>query len=115
MSNKGNSFGSVSVTSEYQATSTRNGFDGTALPTDRVLVTGPGTLGSVVILGAATGVINLYDATSSAQHTDYATTTIVAIPASLAAGTYTFDLVFKRGLMYEVVGTAPTSTITFRK
>jgi hypothetical protein len=111
-------YGSVSVTDEYQATSTRNAFDGTpngGISTGKVLCTGPCTLGSIVITGADVGVIEFYDATSTAQHTDYATTTLVSISASTAAGTYTFDLQASRGLLYRVVGTAPTTTITFRK
>lgn len=109
-------FGSVSQSSEYFATSTKNGVVGTtALANGAILTTGPGTLGSIVITGANTGVINFYDATSTLTNSQTGTTTLVAIPASLAAGTYTLDVQFSRGLVYEVIGTAPTSTITWRK
>ena len=105
--------GSVTQANEYNATST-NSHDGVALPTLTVIKAGGGALGSVVITGAAAGVINIYDATSTMTNTDWATATLATIPASTAAGTYTYDIVFHKGLMYELVGVAPTSTITWR-
>ncbi len=104
---------SVSRFAEYQGTTTR-AFNGTAMANLQLIQSGPGTLGSVVITGAGTGVINFYDATSTGPHSDYATTTIATFPASTAAGTYTFDVLFTRGLVYEIVGTAATSTVTYR-
>lgn len=102
--------GSVSVSNEYYATSTK-GVTGTAL-TDRMLKTNTsGALGSVVITGAAAGKIDLYDATST---TDSGKALLVTIPASTAAGTYTFDASFYRGLLLDVDATVPTSTITWR-
>lgn len=105
--------GSVTTGNEYMGTTTRQ-FNGTALSNASVLRTGTGSLGSVVITGAATGVINLYDATSTVTNTQYGTTTLATFPASVATGTYTFDVTYSRGLVYEVIGTAPTSTITFK-
>jgi len=105
--------GSVQVSSEYRATSTRD-FVGTALPNYSILKPTAGTLGSVVITGAAAGDMIFYDATSSAPNATFGSTTLVVIPASTAAGTYTFDLIFRRGLLYELTGTTPTSTITWR-
>lgn len=107
--------GSVSHSDEYISTTTRNSVTGVALATGQILALGQGTLGSVVITGAGAGTINLYDATSTITNSQYGTTTLVTIPASAAAGTYTFDIQFKRGLVYEFIGTAPTTTITFRK
>lgn len=107
------SLGSVSISESYIATTT-NDYDGTALANLSVLKKSPGQLGSVTITGAAAGVINLYDATSTVTNTEWATTTLVTIPASAAAGTYTLDASFTKGLLYELIGTAPTSTITFK-
>lgn len=107
------SFGSVNRGNEYTSTTTRN-FSGTALTT-RVLTTDPGALGSITITGANTGIIRIYDATTTGAHSDHATTTLAEIPASAAAGTYVFDVISTRGLVFEVVsGLAPTSTISYR-
>lgn len=105
--------GGVTVGNEYEATSTRNSV-GTELPTLTVLKTGSGSLGSVVITGAASGIMNFFDATSTDTNTEWATTSLVTFPASTAAGTYVFDINFKKGLLYEIIGTAPTSTPTWR-
>lgn len=106
-------FGSVPLGGEYHSTTTRT-VAGIALTSPTVLNTGPGALGSVVITGAGTGVINVYDGTTTTSHSDSATTTIATIPASAAAGTYTFDALYYKGLIIEIVGSAATSTITYR-
>lgn len=114
-------YGSVNDSSAgYESTSTRAAFDGTTITATgaapKVLSVGFGTLGSVVITGAAAGTIELYDATTTGVHTDYvSTTTLVQIPLSTVAGTYTFDLVYKKGLMLVLTGTIGTSTITWKK
>lgn len=108
--------GSVADGQTYSATTTK-AFDGTALPTNTIIKSGTGTFGSVVITGANTGVMAFYDATTtdSTLRTNTATTTIAVFAASTAAGTYTFDVTVKYGLIYQLVsGTAPTSTVTFR-
>lgn len=105
--------GSVSFGNSYHSTTTR-AFNGTAMANGQLVQTGPGDLGSVVITGAGTGVINIYDATSTGPHSDYATSTIATFPASTAAGTYTFDAQYYRGLLIEIVGSVATSTITYR-
>lgn len=110
------SFASVNDSSaSYQSTTTRSAFNGAALASPSVLSTGFGTLGSVIITGAGTGIINLYDATSTAAHSDYATTTLASFPASTAAGDYVFDVEYKRGLVVEIIGTVGTSTITWKR
>lgn len=111
-------FGSVSETSEYFSTTTTPVFSG-SFTNPRILKTGTGALGSVIITGAGAGVITLVDATTtnaSLRSAGQATTsiTLAEIPLSAAAGTYTFDVVFKRGLILTVTGTAPTSTVTWR-
>lgn len=107
--------GSVSISNEYHATTTSTG----RFNVPYTLQTISGTLGSVIITGAATGVINIYDATTtnaSLRSADQATSSILiaTFPASAAANTYTFDQIFTRGLIYDVVGTMPTTTVTYR-
>ena len=107
--------GSVEFTgAAYQSTTTRP-VSGVALTSPTVLSLGQGVFGSVVITGAATGVINIYDGTTTASHSNRATTTLATFPASTAAGTYVFDVQYLDGLIYEVVGTVGTSTITWKK
>jgi len=114
------SLGSVSVGNEYQATSTASSDYLGGFVDSRLIKTGRGTLGSYVVTGAATGIINLYDATTT--NADFraaskATTTllIATFPASLAAGVYTFDISFNDGLYLDLyTGVMPTTTITFR-
>src|SRR3990167_2510987 len=117
--------GSVMQFSEYQATSTRSttGTNNIANFTilssyDVCTLTCPGTVGSVVITGANTGIIRLWDATTTDVTKRAGATsslTVIEIPASAAAETQTFDVAYRYGILYELVsGTAPTSTITWR-
>jgi hypothetical protein len=108
-------FGSVAVGGEYQSTTTKP-YNGSSLTNLTVLKSESGTMGSVIITGAGAGVMTLYDATTtnSSLRTKAATTTLVSIPASAAAGTYTFDIQFYQGLIVELSGTVPTSTISWR-
>lgn len=109
------SIGSVSNTSEYHSTST--GYLGATL--GRLIKTGAGTFGSVVISGANTGVMDFYDATTTNINlrTNQAPTNTIylgTIVTSQAAGTYTFDAFFVNGLLVERTGLSATSTITYR-
>ena len=111
--------GSVSVTDEYQATTTSTGTFAAIQTLTSTTTPKQGTLGSVIITGAAAGQIVITDATTSnitQRSADQSTSTIrlADIPVSAAAGTYTFDIVYKRGLVVSVIGTMPTTTITFR-
>jgi len=112
--------GSVSVTSEYLATSTAASSVYGAWTTGRLVKAGKGTFGSIVVTGANTGVINVYNATTTSvrlRATSKATSTILiaSIPASMAAGTYTFDVTFSDGLYFDLVsGIMPTTTVTYR-
>lgn len=108
-------FGSTGRGSEYQATTTV----AVGFTQENLVQTGNGTLGSVVITGAAAGTINIYDATTSnvALRTGQpasSTILLASFPLSAAAGTYTFDRVYFTGLYISIVGAVPTSTITFR-
>lgn len=111
---------SVSQGSGYNATSTAGGAVYGAFTGDQLLKTGWGTLGSVVITGANTGIVNFYNATTSnvlARTKNIASSTILmaSMPASLVAGTYVFDTVFTSGLLVELEsGIMPTTTITWR-
>ena len=109
----GLSLGSVTGGNEYFSSTTRN-YAGTAMPNLTVLKPGPGALGSVVITGAAAGQMTFYDASTSVNGVAYPTTTLATFPLSTAAGTYTFDVNFNRGLLVEIITATPTSTITFR-
>lgn len=120
-----NTFASVGVTDEYIATSTAaNGYLG-AFTTGRLLRSGYGTLGSVVITGANSGVVSFYNATTTdinkrLGNTSTSSIHLATIPASAAAGTYTFDVIYTDGLFVDRNpqdlggGAFPTSTITYR-
>lgn len=110
----GQALGSITQGNEYFSTTTRSAVSGVELTNLKVLKIGPGSLGSVVITGAGTGIINLYDATSTVTNAEWATTSLAVFPASAAAGTYTFDAVFSKGLLFEEVGSVASSTITWR-
>jgi hypothetical protein len=101
---------------DYNATTTG---ESTAQNVESLLKTGSGSLAQVALMGAATGVMSLYDATTSdasLRDAGQATTSnlIAAFPNSAAANTYMFDATFNRGLLLITDGTAPTSTITWR-
>lgn len=103
------SFGSVETGQEYNATTTSAGGTYATVSGDKLLKTGSGALGSVVITGANTGVLNFYNGTTTSGYL------IASIPASAAAGTYTFDATFTTGLFVDLVsGSMPTTTITYR-
>lgn len=114
-------YGSVEVSHEYTATTTAaSTLYGNTITVSTRIKSGPGALGSVVLTGAASGIVNIYNATTSnvsLRTGQKATSTILlaAIPASMAAGTYTFDVAFTDGLYIDLVsGNMPTSTITYR-
>lgn len=106
--------GSVPETQEYMSTTTY------ALSTAvRTLRVGTGALAQVTITGANTGLITIYNATTSnasLRAADKATSTIVIadFPVSTAAGTYTFDARYTDGLLVVTSGAPATSTITWR-
>jgi hypothetical protein len=114
------SFGSVASGDAYQATSTKDHLGNTIADLQR-LKNGSGILGHVVITGANTGTFCLHDATTTnaTLRTKTATSTIACFPASVAAGTYIFDLTFNDGLIldYGVLGGTSlmaTATVTWK-
>ena len=106
-------FQGVTVGNEYTATSTPSDMN----LADGLIREGWGTLGSVIITEAGTAEYWLLNATNSLANTDVATSTVLLgiVPASLAAGTYTFDVIYTDGLYLDVItaGTG-TSTISHR-
>lgn len=104
---------SVQYGNDYNATTTAATAVYGSRTGDVLLKTGYGSLGSVVITGANTGAINLWDGTTTAAgHTQRL---LATIPASTAAGTYTIDAVYSIGLLVDLVaGNMPTTTITYR-
>lgn len=111
--------GSISSGGGYNATSTATGSFAALQMLTPTPTTTQGILGSVTLTGAATGQIYIWDATTSditqrAASMSSSTQLITSFPASTAAGTYVYDAVFKYGLLVQVVGTAPTSTITWK-
>lgn len=121
--------GSVAQSGEYNSTSTRS-FTGTNNIANFSILTAtsstavcwdrcPGVVGSVVIGGASASVIRLWDATTTdVTKRAGATSTLefIEVVASQAAGTYTYDVNFDNGILYELVSgtSAATSSITFR-
>lgn len=114
--------GSTIQGNDYQATSTApSNVYGAQNATTQTIKSGQGALGSVIITGASTGVMNFYDATTTninLRTGQKATSTILiaSLPASLVAGTYIFDAEFTDGLTYDVfaAGALATTTITYR-
>ncbi len=108
--------GSVNLANEYHATTTQQ--IAPITPAYFTLKSETGALGSVIITGAATGNFTLYDATTTdVTKRAGATSTLTVLahfPTSAAAGTYTFDEVFFKGLLYTSVGNMGSSTITYR-
>lgn len=108
---------STTVGNDYSATSTKN-FVGTALTNLTAIKSIAGTVARLTITGANTGVVRLWDATTTdVTKRAGATTTLsfIEIPASTVANTYDFDMEFRSGIIYELVsGTAPTSTLIWR-
>lgn len=113
--------GSTIQGSDYQATTTAQSTAyGTTITTSKLVKSGPGSLGTVVITGANTGVVNFYDATTTdvtKRTNNIATSSILiaSLPASLVAGDYIFDIALSTGLYVDLVsGNMPTSTISYR-
>jgi hypothetical protein len=105
--------GSNTVGNDYYATTT----DATwgAYAGGKLVKSGTGSLGSVIVTLTSNGTLELYDATTTTNHSDHATTSL-GLFRTTTAGTYVFDVEFKRGLvvvMNNTVGVAST-TVTWR-
>ena len=105
---------------DYQATTTAGSSIYGSFTSGRLIKTGYGALGTVIITGANSGILNFYDATTTditLRTGNKATSSILiaSLPASLAAGDYVFDIALSTGLYVDLVsGTMPTSTIAYR-
>lgn len=113
-------FGAVVTGSEYTSTSTAQNSVYGAITGPGRIKSGFGSLGTIVITGANTGIINLYDATTTdvtKRTGNVATSTILiaSIPSSLVAGDYVYDVSLSYGLYLDLVsGNMPTTTISYR-
>lgn len=108
------SFGSVTQGSEYHSAVTDATFS-----VAKLMQTGVGTLGSVVIpAGTLGGTLKIYDATTTniALRNNVATSTITVASFVTGApgGTYTFDALLYNGLMIEAGAGVASTTITYR-
>jgi len=85
-----------------------------AAGTKAQLKTTGGMLGSLIIASTTAGLNNfiLKDATST---TDISSTTLAVFGATPTVGTYTFDVVFTRGLVIEATGAISGSITTTYK
>lgn len=112
--------GSTITGQDYIATTTApTNLYGSTISGDTLIKAGQGSLGSLIVTGANTGIINMYDATTTdiTKRGGVATSTIhlASIPASMATGVYVFDVQFTRGLYLDYdSGNMPTTTITYR-
>lgn len=96
----------------YMATTTDSTWSAVA-GSIKVLKVGPGTFGSVIITTNTTGLINVYDGTTTSS--TIGTTTIAKFGASATTNTYTFDVAFAKGLVIEnPTGSLASTTITWR-
>lgn len=111
------SLGSIGDGQAYNSTTTDSTWNTPAAITGgtKILKLGSGTLGSVVITNSTAGAFTLYDASTTINGGVYGTTTLAKIYASVAAGTYTFDIAYSRGLIVEFQSpNVASSTITWR-
>jgi hypothetical protein len=113
VSNANRTEASVVVSNEYQATTTDA--DWNSQTCKAPLAATNKVLGSVIVTLTSNAPFAIYDATTTGPHSDHATTSI-ALFTTTTAGTYTFDVVAKRGICIvgaSTVGVAST-TITTR-
>lgn len=119
---------SVSQASEYRSTMATSGL--ASASAGRLIMTGQGTLGSIVVSSTSASTFTVWDATSTAT-TSYQTATlrpdlteassttygrpVAVFKASVGENTYTFDATLYKGLVLEVpTGFTGSYTITYR-
>ena len=114
-SESGGYLAGVTVGNEYNST--------TLVPSSSVggVIAGrQSTLGGVTITGSAGGGLTLYNATTTnvnlrtGQTATSSLEILAAFEDNQAVGTYVFDSVVTTGIIYEVVGAIPTTTISYR-
>lgn len=116
--NQSNQFVKASVEQghEYHATTTGAAFF-SATGISKVIQSYPGAFGSFIVGSTGTGIVTIYDATTSNAllRTNTATTTLGVIDTSKAVGTYTFDVIAQFGILAETNNLAiGSTTITTR-
>lgn len=94
-----NTLGSVVQGGEYQATTTSTMGTNKHQLIQSAYNSSSVTLGSIVVASTSATTIKVWNATST---TDIASTTLGTLKASVAEGTYTFDLILTRGLILEI-------------
>ena len=106
---------------DYSATTTAGNSVYGSFTASRSIKSGYGSFGGIIVTGANTGVVNVYDATTSdvtkrAASMASSSILISSYPASLAAGDYTGnDTQLANGLYIDLVsGIMPTTTIKYR-
>lgn len=103
--------GSVAQGNECEATTTITSFFG-ATGITKQLRSGPGALCNVNVMSTGTGIITIYDATTSNAllRTNTATTTLAAIDTSKSVVSFQFDIVAHYGVLVETNNLAVGST-----
>lgn len=109
--------GNASATAYANSTTTDANWNPANNPSKfRLLKTGYGILGCVIVTGATQAVeMNFFDGTSTVSHANYATSTLYKQNLSTPANTYCPNISYSRGLIVEfptALGAA-SSTIVF--
>lgn len=92
---------------------TNNNMGVANLNTGAVLKLGQGVLDGVTLTGATTGILCLSNGTTT-NHVNTATSSLICLGPSVAAGHYPVNAAFDLGLVFTFSGLMPTSTITWR-
>lgn len=89
--------GSVSVSNEYNATTTNS----TSANTHSLIKSSQCTVGSIVVASSSPSGqdVKIWNATTT--RTDLSSTTLVTLRGGVSEGTYTFDIACTRGLVIE--------------
>lgn len=109
--------GSVAVSNEYQSTTTDSTWNTPATVTGgfKLLCSGPGTLGSVIVTNETAGRLNIYNGTTTLSHPTHPTTTLANVYPSQAENAYPYDSVASIGLIAEFQSpNVASATITYR-
>lgn len=107
-----------SVSDSYAYSSVVTGVTSSFPASGQLVKSGGGVLGSVVVTGTGTGLMELYDATTTNVNLRAGATSTLTKLASFAnsptVGTYVFDVAFSQGLIIGFVGAQASTTVTYR-
>ena len=101
-------YGSVDTDAGGYNATTTNAAMGSGV---RVLRNTPGMLGSVVVTLTSNAPLRIYDATTTGAYVYNASSTIADFKTT-PAGTYTFDVTAKRGIVIETTSTVGVASTT---